>query len=441
MLASEHLAVCSLGRLRQAGILQRAARVTALLARAYRAVHDRLEASAVMNRTALDERDRDRAGGHPIAVDPKDHLLAAIDWLVRAHEASSDGGVSRGYAVAWHPYFRSRGWQPSYPETTGYLIPTMFNLASRWNRADLRQRAIRMADWELEVQLPSGAVQSGVIGEQATPTPAVFNTGQALFGLVRAHQETGRDEYLTGAQRAAEYMLGALGPDGGFVKGRSAMAREDCTTYYTRAAWGLCVLGVHVHEARYVAAAERNIRYGISRQLENGWFQANCLTEPERPLLHTIAYAVEGILGVGLLLGREEYVQAARRSARALAARQRPDGGLAGRFASDWSPQTPWDCLTGDAQIATVWWTLGESTADAELRDRARRLCGFVMRAQNRTAPDAGLRGGVKGSFPIDGDYGRYEVLSWSTKFFVDALLLTLPAQQAAATESREAQP
>jgi len=35
-----------------------------------------------------------------------------------------------------------------------------------------------------------------------------------------------------------------------------------------------------------------------------------------------------------------------------------------------------------------------------------------------------GLRGGVKGSCPFDGDYGRYEVLNWATKFFVDALLL-----------------
>jgi len=30
----------------------------------------------------------------------------------------------------------------------------------------------------------------------------------------------------------------------------------------------------------------------------------------------------------------------------------------------------------------------------------------------------------VKGSHPFDGEYGRYEVLNWATKFFVDALLL-----------------
>src|SRR2546422_5457473 len=348
-----------------------------MLKRVYRAIHNRIQASAGMNRTAERERRCDRAGGHPVAPESQEHLVAAIDWLVRAHDATPDGGVARGYSVAWNPYFRTRGWQASYPETTGYIIPTFFDAASHVGRPDLRERAIRMSDWELEVQLPSGAVQGGVIGEQVPPTPALFNTGQVLFGLVRAHEETRCDAYLEGARRAAEYMLTTQGPNGDFSKGRSSMARHDCTTYYTRAAWGLCLLGTYLDDPRYVAAAERNIRFGISQQEENGWFQANCLSEPDRPLLHTIAYAVEGILGCGLLLGREEYIQAARRSARALAARQRPDGGLAGRFASDWSPQTPWDYLTGDAQIATVWWTLGESPADAELRRRARPAHAF----------------------------------------------------------------
>ena len=127
---------------------------------------------------------RDRAGGHPLASDPREHLVAAIEWLVRAHDATPDGGVSRGYSVAWNPYFQRRGWQPSYPETTGYLIPTFFDAAEDLRQADLRARAIRMTDWELEVQLSSGAVQGGVIGEHVHPSPAVFNTGQVIFGLV-----------------------------------------------------------------------------------------------------------------------------------------------------------------------------------------------------------------------------------------------------------------
>jgi len=39
-------------------------------------------------------------------------------------------------------------------------------------------------------------------------------------------------------------------------------------------------------------------------------------------------------------------------------------------------------------------------------------------------AKNPGLRGGVKGSFPFDGAYGRYEILNWATTFYVDAMLL-----------------
>jgi len=33
-------------------------------------------------------------------------------------------------------------------------------------------------------------------------------------------------------------------------------------------------------------------------------------------------------------------------------------------------------------------------------------------------------RGGIKGSFPIFGQYGTYQYLNWACKFFVDANML-----------------
>ena len=44
------------------------------------------------------------------------------------------------------------------------------------------------------------------------------------------------------------------------------MARDDCTTYYTRAAWALCVFGTQVLECRYADAAERNVRFGLAQR-------------------------------------------------------------------------------------------------------------------------------------------------------------------------------
>jgi hypothetical protein len=49
-------------------------------------------------------------------------------------------------------------------------------------------------------------------------------------------------------------------------------------------------------------------------------------------------------------------------------------------------------------------------------------LC-FLKRTQNRRSPEPGLRGGIKGAWPVSGAYGAYEVLNWATKFFADALM------------------
>src|SRR6266545_2664622 len=128
--------------------------------RAARAVETRLRqvrAHPVLNPVALEEAWRERAR-HPVAPDHRPHVLAALEWLARAQDATGDGGIARGYSLAWDPYFKSRGWQPAYPETTGYIVPTLYVAAQHLDRPDLAERAERAARWEVEIQLPSGAV-------------------------------------------------------------------------------------------------------------------------------------------------------------------------------------------------------------------------------------------------------------------------------------------
>ena len=57
------------------------------------------------------------------------------------------------------------------------------------------------------------------------------------------------------------------------------------------------------------------------------------------------------------------------------------------------------------------------------------------MRRHNLTSADPVIRGGVFGSWPVWGDYGRLMVLNWAAKFFVDALLLEI--QQEGRTYTR----
>jgi uncharacterized protein YyaL (SSP411 family) len=365
---------------------------------------------------------RDRYSLKKRSLDDNSHLMATAEWLIRAHSANNGEGVSRGYRAAGSSGFGPKGWQPSYPETTGYIIPTMFTLSVFLKNQSLSMRAIQMADWETDKQLPSGAVMGSVV--TAPPSPAVFNTGQVIFGWLAAFKRTGNQKYLNAAVRAGDYLLSVQETDGSWKKGNSKYALGKATTYNTRVAWTLIELGTETNQSKYVDAGRANIEFALTKQLENGWFSENCLGDPERPLLHTIAYAARGVLESGISLNESRYIDAAIRTLDALLNCQRSDGGIPGRLRSDWTSRENWDCLTGDAQMAVCWLRAHAITGGEKYKDAARNAIEFVKRSQNLVHPNPGIRGGVKGSFPFDGPYGQFETLNWAAKFFCDALMM-----------------
>lgn len=82
---------------------------------------------------------RDRAGLPKADPGPLAVTLAHMAWIKRAQDASRlrDGGVARDFSLI-------RGWSASYPETTGYIVPTALECSRRFGDKDLRQRAQRM---------------------------------------------------------------------------------------------------------------------------------------------------------------------------------------------------------------------------------------------------------------------------------------------------------
>jgi uncharacterized protein YyaL (SSP411 family) len=375
-----------------------------------------------LNAEAKAEACRDRERSSLRGFEDERHLKSTGGWLVMAHDVGGDGGVSRAYLAASVSSTQRKGWQASYPETTGYIIPTMLSLSRFLNDSSLKERAVSMADWEIGIQLPSGAVMGSVV--TASASPAVFNTGQVILGWLAAFRESGREEYLNAALRAGDYLVSCQGEEGSWDEGDSRYALRRATTYNTRVAWAMIELGQAAGNSKYIDSGCRFIELGLERQQPNGWFSQNCLNDPERPLLHTIGYAARGLLESGICLNERRYIDAALRTLDALIECQRPDGGIPGRLASDWSSDAAWDCLTGDAQVAAGLLRACAITGRTKYREAARAAIEFVKRTQNLEHLNPGIRGGVKGSFPFDGPYGRFELLNWAAKFFCDALMM-----------------
>ena len=139
-------------------------------------------------------------------LSPEHHLTSCADWLLSARKSSGDGG----YSALYSPLV---GWAPGYVETTGYIIPTMFDLAKSLSRPELREDALVAADWILERQLANGAFP----GLDACDRPEAFDTGQVLLGLVRLIQETNEERFRNSASRAAEWLLSVQREDGAFL--------------------------------------------------------------------------------------------------------------------------------------------------------------------------------------------------------------------------------
>ncbi|MEO8199507.1 MAG: hypothetical protein ABI679_03195 [Gemmatimonadota bacterium] len=379
-----------------------------------------LRALPVLNPASMLELVAERRG-HDVNLNHLPHLASAVDWIVRAQDATPDDGIARGYSLKYDPYFRTAGWQASYPETTGYIIPTLMEASRVLQRPELLDRAVRAASWESAVQMESGAVQGGVIGQGRSP--AVFNTGQVLFGWLAVLEYSGSAEAESSARRASDYLTASLESDGHWRKGNSLFAKGETTLYNARVAWALAEAGERLGVGEYREAASRNLHAVADQQLPNGWFPNCCLTDPNRPLLHTLAYTTRGLLEGGRVLEEDRLLQSGILIARALARTVREDGWMPGRYRRDWSGAVPWSCLTGEAQMANNWMRLYLITGDKTWLEPVPRVLAFLKRTQNRSSDNDGLRGGIKGSFPMSGDYGRFEILNWATKYFADALM------------------
>jgi hypothetical protein len=348
-------------------------------------------------------------------TDIERHLLAAVEWLKRAQDAGSDRGVSYGVDFGG-PFLES------YPETTGYIIPTFLKLADAYGDESLYQRAVEMGQWESAVQMDSGAVMAGRVN--TNPTPAVFNTGMVLLGWSALYERARDPLFLQSLRRAAEWLLTLQQPDGNWKQGNSALANPNTTVYNVKAAWGLSEAGRVAEVPKAIEAAIRNAEFCLSMQTPNGWFRDCCLTDAERPLLHTIAYAMQGLIGIGVVSGRQDLVDAAARTADSLIELMNDDGFIPGRIGRDFKGAVNWCCLTGTAQTAIVWGRLFQLTGRDYYRDAMRRANLYLMRHHDIDNRDERLRGGVPGSWPAWGAYGRLKILNWATSFFVESLLL-----------------
>ena len=364
-------------------------------------------------------RDKEGVPGFDPGIEPAVH--SAIRWLMRSQKqsASHDGGSARDFSLI-------RGWSVSYPETTGYIVPTMIGYGRRYNDPSSIECARRMLDWLVSLQFPDGGFMGGKIDAEVR-VPVSFNTGQILLGLAAGVAEFG-EVYRQPMRKAANWLRNSLDPDGCWRKYPTPFAKPGDKTYETHASWGLLEAEKVDPGQGYAGAAIRQVNWALTQQQANGWLANCCLTNSHAPLTHTLGYALRGFMEAHRFTQDAALLAKAIKLADGLQSVLCSDGFLPGLVKSDWQAAANWSCLTGNVQIAHGWLMLYEVTGEMKYFEAAALANRYVRRTMQLDGPED-IRGAVKGSFPVDAPYCSYQYPNWAAKFMIDANLLEFDAR------------
>lgn len=294
----------------------------------------------------------------------------AITWILN-HSITNEGIIN------------NTNLKKSYPEVTGYYIPTLI----RWGYRDL---AVSYAKWLCSVQKPEGSWC-----DTNDTTPYVFDTAQILKGLLSVK------ELLPGVEshiiKGCDWLLSNI-----HENGRMTTPSTD--------AWGTdentCSELIHLyclspllqaaevyHRPEYEEAAYRVLSY----------YKENAMDKIMNfsLLSHFYAYVMEALVDMG-------ETELARQAMNNISHYQKKSGAVPAYHHVDWV------CSTGLFQLALVWFRLGDL-------ERGNAAFRYACSLQNES-------GGWFGSYVSEENgketntYFPASEISWAVKYFLDAL-------------------
>ncbi len=270
----------------------------------------------------------------------------------------------------------------SYPEVTGYFIPTLLSVG-------YKGLASQYARWLLSVQRDDGSF--GMDGDPCGCGFA-FDTGQVVRGWVTMIDRMPSLE--APLRRACDWLVrsadssGRLpvpGPGGAWSLGRRGEVNEAIHLYVLPP----------LRDAAEILN-ERSYREFVGKSLDH-YLRNAILTDFRQPnaLTHFYGYVQEALVDLGC-------DAEARAGMASVAELQQPTGAVPAYH------DVEWVCSTGLAQLALVWFRLGETA-------RGNKAAEFLSSLQSGS-------GGFYGSYGVGADYFAAEEISWAVKYAIESV-------------------
>lgn len=339
--------------------------------------------------------------------------LRTLLWLKTSFRVNKFNGSSAKY---YNPVFRPlKAWAKPYPETTGYLIPTLINYTTLHPKSFLTKAINHSVDWLKRIQNSDGSFPAGF---NTSGNPSVFNTAQILIGLQSCDQDASLPDTKMAAQKAFNYLFSSVDTKGRWKEGNYIEGFNP--TYYSRVLWPMIAYDTQYLNNKNRAVLEKYALQYFNRYKDDGSFEDWGFEKGKPAFTHTIAYTLRGFLELANILGNDEILTAVKKSMLQLQSSLK-NNLLAGTYDENWKGDYSFTCPTGNFQLAIIAFMLAEGN-DAFF-EFGETLLKENIKFQNKSLTNS-LDGGIPGSVPLSGPYQKYAYPNWAAKFFLDAIYI-----------------
>jgi hypothetical protein len=171
--------------------------------------------------------------------------------------------------------------------------------------------------------------------------------------------------------------------------------------------------------------AIRIIETTLKYQKKNGYFEKSDFSKKDKILTHNLGYILEGLIESYSITGIQKYLDSAELTLVNLLHLIQQDVSLKGYITNELkNGNDKFECLVGSAQIAICFYKFSKIKKNIDFEKAGEKILLDLKKKQNNYDKDfGGGIGAIWGSWPISGEYQKYEAINWANKFYLDLIL------------------
>lgn len=353
-----------------------------------------------------------------LKVNDKIIIKKSVNWLLECKKNSLDNGICVLFDLNINKL------TSSFPETSGYIIPTLVECYKIIKKQILIKEAKEISDWILDI-----IQEDGGLGEPYgffSLNPRIFTTAQAILGLLSIYEIFKEKKYINGAIKMGNFLLNNLNKDGSW--NTKYLFLKKNTAYKSRVSWILFLLYKKTNDHRYKYGCIRSINFIIEKLNINNVPKFCSFKNDDSLLTHLLGYHLVALINFSFqkkLLGKKKIKKILSITDyfyKLLKCHIDKYGIIKGELNLSGKKTVNYSCLTGNFQLL-YFAILYEKRRNIKKNKLSDKIYQFAKKYQVKSKNKL-IDGAIAGSYPINGDYCSNMLPSWASKFFIDSLLL-----------------